>query len=101
MVAGIRAKIMDFGMSKLVCVNSHMTALILCPSNVLYMAPEALDEPPVYSNKLDVFSFGVLLVQILSRQFPNPTDRFQKIRDPHYPPIRISIPEIQRQSHLK
>ena len=36
------------------------------------MSPEALDEPPSYTKKLDSFSFGVLAVQIMTRQFPDP-----------------------------
>ena len=76
MIAGTRAKITDFGMSKLATVNPRMTALTLCPGNVLYMSPEALDEAKSYTAKLDVFSFGVIVIQILTRQFPNPTDRF-------------------------
>ena len=35
MIAGTRAKITDFGMSKLSTVNPRMTALTLCPGNVL------------------------------------------------------------------
>ena len=67
MIAGTRAKITDFGMSKLATVNPRITALTLCPGNVLYMSPEALDEANSYTNKLDVFSFGVILIQILTR----------------------------------
>ena len=69
MIAGTRAKITDFGMSKLATVNPRMTALTLCPGNVLYMSPEALDEAKSYTAKLDVFSFGVIVIQILTRQF--------------------------------
>ena len=75
MIAGPQAKITDFGMSKLATVNPRMTALTLCPGNVLYMAPEALDEAKSYTAKLDVFAFGVIVIQILTKQFPNPTDR--------------------------
>ena len=70
MIADIRAKITDFGMSKLATVNPRMTALTLCPGNVLYMSPEALDEAKSYTAKLDVFSFGVIVIQILTRQSP-------------------------------
>ena len=103
MIAGTRAKITDFGMSKLSSVNPRMTALTLCPGNSLYMSPEALDEPPTYTDKLDVFSFGVLQIQILTRQFPNPTERFQLIDDPRYSErIRIPVPETQRrETHLQ
>ena len=48
LIAGPRAKITDFGMSKLATVNPRMTALTLCPGNVLYMSPEALDEAKSY-----------------------------------------------------
>ena len=79
MIAGRRAKITDFGMSKLTIVNPRMTALTLCPGNVLYMSPEALDDAKAYTAKLDIFSFGVIVIQILTRQFPNPTDRFRSV----------------------
>ena len=88
MIAGTRAKITDFGMSKLATGNPRMTALTLCPGNPLYMPPEALDKGSkithtrvvqLYTAKLDIFSFGVIVIQILTRQFPNPTDRFRTV----------------------
>ena len=57
MIAVPRAKVTDFGMSKL--ANPRMTALTLCPGNRLYVSPEALDENPSYTAKLDIFSFGI------------------------------------------
>ena len=104
MIAGVRAKVTDFGMSKLANVNPRMTPMTLCPGNVQYMSPEALEEPPSYTDKLDVFSFGVLLVQIMTRQFPNPGPRFQAISVPNYTEgtVRVAVPETQRRSaHLK
>ena len=83
-----------------------MTPLTLCPGNLQYMPPEALEEPPSYAEKLDIFSFGVLLVQVMTRQFPDPGPRFQVIDipdDPRIPEgtVRVSIPETQRRSaHL-
>ena len=71
---GSRAKVTDFGMSKLVDMNPHMTPLTTCPGTVAYMPPEALVTPPRYSDKLDCFSFGVLIVQVITRKFPNPGD---------------------------
>ena len=103
MIAGIRAKITDFGMSKLATVNPRMTALTLCPGNVLYMSPEALDEAKSYTAKLDVFSFGVIVIQILTRQFPNPTDRFCLVSVPQFEePLRQEVPETERRkAHLQ
>ena len=103
MIAGPRAKITDFGMSKLATVNPRMTALTLCPGNVLYMSPEALDEAKSYTAKLDIFSFGVIVIQILTRQFPNPTDRFRLVSVPQFQePLRQEVPETERRkAHLQ
>ena len=103
MIAGTRAKITDFGMSKLATGNPRMTALTLCPGNLLYMSPEALDEAKSYTAKLDIFSFGVIVIQILTRQFPNPTDRFRIVHDPRYDDeVRLLVPETERrQAHLQ
>ena len=101
MIAGTRAKITDFGMSKLATGNPRMTALTLCPGNLLYMSPEALDEAKSYTAKLDIFSFGVIVIQILTRKFPNPTDRFRTVHDPRYD-VRLVVPETERrQAHLQ
>ena len=103
MIAGTRAKITDFGMSKLATVNPRMTALTLCPGNLLYMSPEALDEAKSYTAKLDNFSFGVIVIQILTRQLPNPSDRFCLVQVPQFEePLRQLVPETERrQSQLK
>ena len=97
MIAGTRAKITDFGMSKLATVNPRMTALTMCPGNVLYMSPEALDEAKIYTAKLDIFSFGVIVIQILTRQFPNPTNRFRLVYSSEFnEQLRRVVPETER-----
>ena len=107
MIAGVRAKVTDFGMSKLAGINPRMTPLTLCPGNLQYMSPEALEEPPSYTEKLDIFSLGVLLVQIMTRQFPDPGPRFQVLDvpdDPRFPEgtARVPVLETQRRSaHLQ
>ena len=102
MIAGARAKVTDFGMSRLASVNSHATPMTLCPGNVCYMSPEALEGPPSYTTKLDVFSFGVLLVQIMTRLFPDPGPRFKFNTIPGHPDARVPALETERRaSHLK
>ena len=107
MIGGVRAKVTDFGMSKLAGINPRMTPLTLCPGNLQYMSPEALEEPPSYTEKLDIFSLGVLLVHIMTRQFPDPGPRFQVVdvpNDPRFPEdtVRVPIPETHRRSaHLQ
>ena len=96
--AGSRAKVTDFGMSKLIDMNPRMTPLTLCPGRLVYMPPEALTSPPHYSNKLDCFSYGVLTIQIITQNLPDPTDATYIVKDSRYPTgqAAIFIPEIER-----
>ena len=101
-IAGPRAKITDFGMLKLANFNPRMTVLTMCPGNVLYMSPEALDEAKSYTDKLDIFSFGVIVIQILTRHFPYPTDRFRFVSVPQFEEqVRVVVPDSERRkAHL-
>ena len=96
----------DFGTVKLYdvnCTTTHLTPLTLYPGTTVYMSPEALRDRPVYTDKLDSFSLGVLCVQIMTRQFPDPGDRVIKVEDSRYPTgtIEVRLPEIERrQSHI-
>ena len=102
--AGNRAKVTDFGMAKLFNINrATMTPLTMCPGTQPYMSPEALDDPPVYTKKLDTFSFGVLGIQIITRQFPDPGPRMKKVQDPHDPKRRLHevvLETERRKSHI-
>ena len=105
LIAGSRAKVTDFGMVKLYDVNrstANLTPLTLCPGTTVYMSPEALKDRPVYTDKLDTFSLGVLCVQIMTRQFPDPGERVTEVDDARYPgTIEVRVPEIdRRQSHI-
>ena len=106
LIAGSRAKVTDFGMVKLYDVNrstTHLTPLTLCPGTTVYMSPEALKDRPVYTDKLDSFSLGVLCVQIMTRQYPDPGDRVIEVEDSRFPTGTIEVPvrETQRrQFHI-
>ena len=98
-----RAKITDFGMSKLLDANRRMTSLTMYPGNSVYMPPEALREPPVYSKKIDCFSFGVLQIQIMTRQFPDPGPAMRVIEDSRSPTGTTNMPVLdseRRKSHI-
>ena len=92
-VTGPRVKVCNFGMSTLGFAKPKESP---CPE---YKSPEALNKPPTLSEKLDVFSFGVLLLQILTRLPPNPTDRFRAVPDNAGNIIEISETD-RRSDHL-
>ena len=100
--AGNRAKVTDFGMAKLFDVNTTMTKT-MCPGTPAYMSPEAFDDPAGYTEKLDTFSFGVLNIQIITRQLPNPGPRMKKVQDPRDPKRRLQevvLETERRKSHI-
>ena len=70
------AKITDLGLATaLEAINSQR--LSTAPGSLAHMPPEALQSNPVYSTKLDIFSFGCVSLHTLTQQFPMPTDRFE------------------------
>ena len=95
---GVRAKVADFGMSKL---NPGMSTLTMCPGTRAYMSPEALLDPPIYSEKLDCFQAGVLMVQIITRKFPDPSDAMRRVGDLRFPTgwVNVPVPEADRRSN--
>ena len=104
LIGSRRAKVTDFGMAKLLGSDPHLTPTY-CPGTNAYMSPEALADPPAYTSKLDVFSCGVLFVQIITRKWPNPGPRTRTIQisDPRIPMgrILIEVPELERRKeHL-
>ena len=99
LTAGSRAKLTDFGMSKMVDLNPRMSRnkLTECPGTLAYMPPEALVKTAAYSDKIDVFSTGVLIVQIITRQYPNPKDPLRRVHDSNYGgSILVPVKELQR-----
>ena len=106
LIGNVRAKVTDFGMARLGDQNPRATQLTftMCPGTDVYMPPEAVKDKPVYTEKIDCFSFGVIAVQIITRRFPNPGDRRKEIQlnQPGLPPIvEVPVPELERrQNHI-
>ena len=98
-MAGVRVKITDFGMCRAISGPSfRQTRQTLCPGTHPYMPPEALVEPPKYTDKLDVFSFGVLMIQIMTRKFPEPGPAHRAL---HAMLLQIIPEDERRDKHIK
>ena len=99
LIGSRRAKVTYFGMARLLGADPHLTQTY-CPGTNGYMSPEALADHPNYTTKLDVFSCGVLLVQLVTRIWPNPGPRTHRIQvnDPRFPSGRVlvEVPELER-----
>ena len=99
LIGSHRAKVTDFGMARLLGANTRLTQTH-CPGTNGYMPPEALEDPPKYSTQLDVFSCGVLMVQLVTRLWPNPGPRTHvvQVNDPHFllQQVLAVVPELER-----
>ena len=100
----VKAKVTDFVVGD---INPQASRLFYgkYPSIEAYMPPEAVKEPPVYTAKIDCFSIGVLIIQILTRKWPKPGDRLKVVPtiDPQFPcgTVSKSVSEIERrQNHI-
>ena len=100
-IAGRRAKVTDFGMSKLAGAAPSRTPLTMCPGTLAYMPPEALREPPRYTKHLDCFSEGVIMIQVYTRLWPEPGPRTQVVEDSRSPMgiIEMPVSEIERRKN--
>lgn len=61
----LHVKICDFGTSR----DFNMTTMMTFTGTISYMAPELLKEMPV-SEKIDIYSFAVLLWELITKQVP-------------------------------
>ena len=64
-----RAKLSDYG-----TVNLFHQLETVNPGSPVYAAPEA-NNPRLQSTKMDIYSFGALMVEMLTGQLPTPEDR--------------------------
>ena len=97
------AKVTDFGMSRISSAAPTMTPLTMCPGTLSYMSPEALDEPPTYTKKLDCFSEGVMMIQVCTRLWPEPGPRTKAFPFAASPTGMTNVPVLEperRQNHI-
>ena len=82
---GWRAKVSDYG-----TVNLQEKLETICPGNACYAAPEATD-PRQQSPKMDIFSFGVVLMEMLTGEFPASDERGRLLSMIHHQPLLALI----------
>ena len=85
-----------FGMARLTTTNIR-AVFTQCSGANVYMPPEAVQEHPVYTEKLDCFSFGVIVVQTVTKLFPQPAgERYLTVHGQCGSTTVRVVPEIER-----
>ena len=58
------AKVSDFGMSRMIDLEQMSISLSSVRHRTAYLPPEVLNNPKSYDASIDIFMFGVVMVQI-------------------------------------
>ena len=90
-----RAKVSDYG-----SVNFLRQLTTVAPGNPVYAAPEA-NTPLQQSAKMDIFSFGVLLLEMASCRFPDPGARERHIGSVRQPGLVAVIRQCTSQDRAR
>ena len=96
--AQLTAKIADLGMARIIDRDSTVLSskLTKVPGTLAYMPPEAMSSDPSYNTKLDVFSFGVLILQTMVVRLPQPSQEFLPSSD--NPEVYRRVSEVDRRN---
>ena len=91
----MKAKISDLGVAKILRLSpSQMSRMTRGPGTISYMPPEALVPNPHYDVKVDIFSYGVMMVHAFSGRWPLPSEAVRV--NPNNPADLTPVSEADR-----
>ena len=99
LTSNMNAKLSDLGVAKILNLTpARMTQMTQtkAPGTPCYMPPEALMTKPKYTSKIDIYSYGVLIIHTLCGRWPFPDDAFRP--DPRNPDAIIPVSEVERRA---
>ena len=71
----LTAKIADLGVARILNMSPiQVSTMTQNPGTPIYMPPEAMVADPHYNTSIDVFSYGILIIEIFCGQSPAPHD---------------------------
>ena len=97
LTTNMSAKISDLGVAKILDMSPAQAAQMTqtqVPGTPTYMPPETMVAHPRYTSKVDVFSLGVMMVHVLSGEWPMPSEGYAE--DPLDPNNLVVVAEFDR-----
>ena len=88
-VVSFMTKVSDFGMSR--AINPSVSRKSSIKGTLAFMPLEALHNPPQYNEKLDVFSFGNVILHTVTHEWPDPSPPTRYEGD-----VFVAVTELQR-----
>ena len=73
LTSNMTAKISDLGVARILNLSlQKITRLTKAPGTPTFMPPEAMVAEPKYDTSVDIFSYGILMIHVLSGKWPEP-----------------------------
>jgi len=92
----LEAKITDLGVAKVMQTDGKKT-MTKVPGTPAFMPPEALTNRPTYGPPLDVFSYGGVVLNVITQQWPEPTEKLQQ--NPDTDQWDVVVTEVKRRKN--
>ena len=99
LTSSMTGKISDLGVAKILNLTpAQMTQRMStqAPGTPCYMPPEALRARLTYTSKIDIYSYGVMVIHVLCGRWPFPDDAFRP--DPRNPDVMLPVLELDRRA---
>ena len=68
----MRAKISDLGVARILDLSPQEIRMTQTPGTPAFMPPEVMVAKPKYDTGVDVFSYGIMMIHVLSDKWPEP-----------------------------
>ena len=73
LTSNMTAKISDLGVARILNLSpQQVTHLTKAPGTPAFMPPEVMVAEPSYDTSVDIFSYGILMIHVLSGKWPEP-----------------------------
>lgn len=73
LTSNMRAKISDLGVARILNLSPQMiTHLTKAPGTPAFMPPEVMVAEPRYDTSVDIFSYGIVMIHVMSGKLPVP-----------------------------
>ena len=73
LTSNMKAKISDLGVARILNLTPlQVSCMTQTPGTPAYMPPEVMTANPQYDTSIDIFSYGILIIHILSGRWPEP-----------------------------
>ena len=78
----MKAKIADLGVARILDVSPlRASRMTQTPGTAAFMPPEVMTAKPTYDTSIDEFAYGILMIHVLSGQWPAPQTGATRIND--------------------